>query len=56
MIMYFVHYRGALGYNLSKFPTIGEASEFVSELASKGVQDFHLSQEIPVKVKVEVEI
>lgn len=55
--MYFVHYRNIpFGYNLSKFETINEAQEFVRDLASRGIREFYLSQEIPVKLKIEVEI
>lgn len=53
--MYFVHFKSVIGYNLCKFNTLDEAKLFVAELAAKGVQEFYLSQEIHVKVKVEVE-
>jgi len=54
--MYFVHYRTVIGYNLCKFHTLEEAKELVQELTRKGIFDVHVSQEIPTKIKVEVEI
>lgn len=53
--MYFVHYKNMMGYSLNKFDTLDEAQGFVRELAGKGHKEFYLSQEIPFKVKVEVE-
>lgn len=53
--MYFVHFKSVIGYNLCKFETLEDARLFVSEIASKGVQEFYVSQEIPTKIKIEVE-
>lgn len=54
--MYFVQYKnGLFGYNLCKFETFGEAKEFIYDLVNKGVQEFYVSKEIPVSVKMEVE-
>jgi len=54
--MYLVHYKAAvIGYNLCKFETLEEARVFVSDLATKGVREFYVSQEIPMKIRVEVE-
>lgn len=54
--MYFVHYKANLiGYNLCQFETLDDAREFVGQLAEKGIREFYVSQEIPTKIKVEVE-
>ncbi|QPA33416.1 hypothetical protein [Thermaerobacillus caldiproteolyticus] len=56
--MYFVIYRTIpfAGFNISKAATIDEAKEIVSELFEKGIREVYLSQEIPMNIKVSIEI
>jgi hypothetical protein len=57
MKMYIVTFRNSLlaAYGINKFETIGEAKEFVGELYRSGHREVYLSQEIPMKVTVNVE-
>lgn len=54
--MYIVFYKNALNMPLiSKFEYLDEAQEFLKELVREGITDVTLSQEIPFKLKIDVE-
>lgn len=40
---------------VNKFEYLDEAQEFIKHLVQEGIMDVTLSQEIPMKLKVEVE-
>lgn len=40
---------------IKKFEYLDEAQEFIKDLVQEGIMDITLSQEIPMKLKVEVE-
>ncbi|MFL0365362.1 hypothetical protein ACH0BF_20350 [Pseudobacillus sp. 179-B 2D1 NHS] len=42
-------------YNVRKYETLDEAKEVVKELVEKGNRNVMIAQEIPMKLKVEVE-
>lgn len=54
--MYLVTVKAVIGgYSVKKFEALDEAKDFVKELYSNGHRDVTLSQEIPMKVTVNVE-
>ncbi|MFC3883768.1 hypothetical protein ACFOU2_09750 [Bacillus songklensis] len=55
--MYLVTFKAPLfgGFSVQKFETLDEAKDLVKELYRNGHHDVILSQEIPMKVTVNVE-
>jgi TfoX/Sxy family transcriptional regulator of competence genes len=56
--MYFVIYKANMfgGYGILKTDTLEEAKEMVEQLFSKGHREVYLSQEIPMNIRVSIEI
>jgi len=44
------------GYSINKYETLDEAKDVVKELYKNGYKEVHLSQEIPLKITVSVEV
>ena len=54
--MYIVVYKPAMhSTQVNKFEYLDEAQEFIKELAQEGITNVSLSQEIPFKLKIDVE-
>lgn len=58
--MYIVIYKNQTSFlsnntGIKKFEYLDEAQEFIKDLVREGIMDVTLSQEIPMKLKVEVE-
>lgn len=54
--MYLVHYGNSIvGYKLCKVESLYEAKELATHFMNKGYREVYVSQEIPMKVTVNVE-
>ena len=54
--VYIVVYKPAMhSTQVNKFEYLDEAQEFIKELAQEGITNVSLSQEIPFKLKIDVE-
>ena len=54
--MYIVIYKRSMSnLSINKFADLFDAQEFVKDLVREGITDVTLSQEIPFKLKIDVE-